>query len=210
MGVIQNGILGGFSGKVGPVVGGKWKDIDYMRSYVIPSNPNTVGQQAVRTKFSALVAIARQLLDTLLQIYWDPFHSDMSGYNAWMSKNYALLDGSNDLTASSIMAKGTLEDMAITVATYNTVNGELSYEWDGTIFGNGLATDYAYTVVYDKSTDLILFSGIQGELRGDEAETVTVPSGLTATNLFVYLFFTRGTGSEIIVSDSHGLVCSAA
>ncbi len=32
MGTISKGILGGFSGKVGTVVGGSWKGIDYMRS----------------------------------------------------------------------------------------------------------------------------------------------------------------------------------
>ena len=32
MGTINKGILGGFSGKVGNVVGGTWKGIDYMRS----------------------------------------------------------------------------------------------------------------------------------------------------------------------------------
>jgi hypothetical protein len=31
MGIIKQGILGGFSGKVGNVVGGTWKGIDYMR-----------------------------------------------------------------------------------------------------------------------------------------------------------------------------------
>jgi len=32
MGKIEKGILGGFSGKVGTVVGGNWRGIDYMRS----------------------------------------------------------------------------------------------------------------------------------------------------------------------------------
>jgi hypothetical protein len=32
MGTIEKGILGGFSGKVGNVIGGNWKGIDYMRS----------------------------------------------------------------------------------------------------------------------------------------------------------------------------------
>lgn len=32
MGTINQGITGGFSGKVGTVVGGNWNGIDYMRS----------------------------------------------------------------------------------------------------------------------------------------------------------------------------------
>ena len=31
MGTINQGILGGFSGKVGTVIGGSWKGITYMR-----------------------------------------------------------------------------------------------------------------------------------------------------------------------------------
>ncbi len=45
MGKIKQGILGGFSGKVGTVIGGNWKGISYMRS--IPQsikNPRTDGQ----------------------------------------------------------------------------------------------------------------------------------------------------------------------
>lgn len=36
MGTIKQGILGGFSGKVGNVVGASWKGIDYIRS--LPSS----------------------------------------------------------------------------------------------------------------------------------------------------------------------------
>ena len=32
MATFEKGILGGFSGKVGTVIGGNWKGIDYMRS----------------------------------------------------------------------------------------------------------------------------------------------------------------------------------
>ena len=45
MGKIAQGILGGLSGKVGNVIGGSWKGIDYIR--IKPSsvaNPRTVGQ----------------------------------------------------------------------------------------------------------------------------------------------------------------------
>jgi hypothetical protein len=43
MGTIKQGILGGFSGKVGTVVGASWKGIAYMRS--LPQkvkNPRTL------------------------------------------------------------------------------------------------------------------------------------------------------------------------
>ena len=52
MGTIKQGILGGFSGKVGTVVGSTWKSINYMRALAVSiHNPNTVKQQCQRGKF---------------------------------------------------------------------------------------------------------------------------------------------------------------
>jgi len=45
MGKISQGILGGFSGKVGSVVGANWKGINYMRAKAVSvANPRTDGQ----------------------------------------------------------------------------------------------------------------------------------------------------------------------
>ena len=53
MGKIDLGILGSFSGKVGNVVGGKWKGISYMRAKATSvSNPRTDGQMSQRSKFA--------------------------------------------------------------------------------------------------------------------------------------------------------------
>ncbi|MDD3723512.1 MAG: DUF6266 family protein, partial [Lutibacter sp.] len=52
MGTIKKGILGGFSGKVGSVVGSTWNGISYMRS--LPAsvkNPRTEKQMSQRSKF---------------------------------------------------------------------------------------------------------------------------------------------------------------
>jgi hypothetical protein len=54
MGTIKQCILGGFSGKVGTVIGASWKGINYMRS--IPQhvkNPRTAGQVSRRSKKAA-------------------------------------------------------------------------------------------------------------------------------------------------------------
>ena len=53
MGTINKGILGGFSGKVGTVIGGTWKGIDYMRSKsnrrsFVPSQKQLERRQSLR------------------------------------------------------------------------------------------------------------------------------------------------------------------
>jgi hypothetical protein len=201
-GVITQGILGGFRGKVGPVVGGKWKSIDYMRSYVIPANPNTTNQQNARAKFAALVSKARDLLTTLLQVYWDPFYNSMSGFNAWISQNYSLSDATGKMTINNLMAKGTLEPLAGSLLADPSL-GTIAVTWDGTITGNGLATDTVLFVVYDNSSeDLVLVD--PSETRA--SESATVDPGFTAEeDDIVYAFCTRGTGTELVVSDSLGV-----
>jgi hypothetical protein len=45
MSKVNGGLLGTFSGKIGGMVGGSWKGIQYARGYVVPSNPNTDAQK---------------------------------------------------------------------------------------------------------------------------------------------------------------------
>ena len=208
MGRILQGILGGFSGKVGPVVGASWKGIEYMRAYVKPANPSSDAQVVQRASFAAIVALARDVLSSLLNIYWDPFLSSMSGFNRFIQVNIGTLDGSNELGISSKMALGTLEDVAIVTGTYNTGDGETIVVWDQTITGNGALTDSVGLVVYNPDgADLQVFTPVI--TRDDESITVTATTGLTATDVIVYLFFYRGTGETFVVSDSVADVCAA-
>lgn len=53
MGTIKQGILGGFSGKVGTVIGSSWKGFSYMRGRAQSvKNPRTEGQVEQRSKFA--------------------------------------------------------------------------------------------------------------------------------------------------------------
>jgi hypothetical protein len=201
MGVINQGILGGFSGKVGPVVGGKWKDIDYMRGYVVPANPNTTGQQTVRAKFAGLVEKTRALLPSLIQPYWDPFYSKMSGFNKFISLNYSLITGGYDLQEGCIASRGTLEPVVTDTPTYATGPGSVTVTWDQSVFGNGLLTDTILLIVYNAVTNQV--AGIStSAIRDDETASVVIGAGLDDTEFIAATFAIQGTGSNMIVSDS--------
>lgn len=198
-GVITQGILGGFSGKVGPVVGGKWKDIDYMRGYVIPANPNTSGQQLVRAKFAKLVSIAKSALTTLIQVYWDPFYSNMSGFNAFISTNYPESTSTGVLDTSCKVSKGTLEPLAgLTSATI--VGTTLTITWNESINGNGLATDSLKCVIYHVFSDSLEFFDMATQ-RDASPKALTVTSE-TLEDDICFVFCHRGTGASFVVSDS--------
>lgn len=67
MGKIKKGILGGFNGRVGNVIGGSWKGVAYMRSEAQSiKNPRTENQQENRTLFgqvSDLFSKAKPIID---------------------------------------------------------------------------------------------------------------------------------------------------
>lgn len=55
----QNIISGGFYGKVGELIGQRWKNIRTVRAYTKPKNPKTAKQQANRQSFGSLVPKAQ-------------------------------------------------------------------------------------------------------------------------------------------------------
>lgn len=87
MGKISQGVLGGFSGKVGNVVGGTWKGIDYMR--IKPanvSNPRTAGQVDQRSKFTITLRFLQTMTD-FLRVGFKLYANKMTQFNAAMSYN---------------------------------------------------------------------------------------------------------------------------
>lgn len=52
---IQNFVEGGFYGKLGAMVGQRWRNIRIVRAYTVPSNPRTPAQQANRGLFREAV-----------------------------------------------------------------------------------------------------------------------------------------------------------
>ena len=66
MGIINQGILGGFSGKVGPIVGFRWKSNYYIRARAAKvSNPRTPKQQEQRGKFATAFSFLKAIKPSL-------------------------------------------------------------------------------------------------------------------------------------------------
>ena len=98
MGKIKKGILGGFSGKTGTVVGGSWKGIDYMRSLATSvANPKTSAQVTVRSNFKTLVEIMSKVNPVLKTSDWNQAKKQ-SAFNAAVRINYdnAIVDDAID------------------------------------------------------------------------------------------------------------------
>lgn len=142
MGVIKQGILGGFQNKVGAVIGSNWKGIATMRSRPISvANPRTGKQVAVRSEFSALVKMASALNATLIRPYWSRFAQKKTGANAFISANYGKLTGNiTQIPDRMILSQGKLDGLA--ELTVGLVGADYNLAWNEAALGvYGAATD---------------------------------------------------------------------
>src|SRR6056297_342110 len=115
MAIIKQGIMGGFSGTIGNIVGSSWKGIDVMKSKPLSvSNPKTAAQQAQRGAFGQCVAFAASLLSVIIKPLWDRFAMQMSGFNAFVSTNVSNFDSDGVVDYSSlVVSKGKMSETPI-------------------------------------------------------------------------------------------------
>jgi len=199
MAKILNGILGGGVGKVGGVVMSNWKGIDTLRAYSVPANPNSSAQQTQRTLFAAVLAFLRLILTTVIQPYWDPFAVGQSGFNEAMSKN--LLAWADDTAFDdAIVSQGNLEQETITTATYNATTGAVEIQWTPSGLGNGEDTDSAVGIMVDTGNNIAF--ALTGFQRSENLADGNIGADRTVGEIKAYLFFHRGSGATLEVSNS--------
>lgn len=204
MGKIPGGILGKVQGKVGGVIGQSWKGIGYIRSYFIPANPQTAGQQSQRSKMTICVYVARLILSTVIQPFWNPFASGKSGYNDFVAHNIKLVDDSTDFVSLEI-TNGPLETLHHPVSDpyfiYDSSNGEFSFAWSSEINGNGQSSDLGAVIVIDKVNN-VAFANIGNYTRQEQGGYMQIGSGRTYSNLVAYCFAFSGSGASALISTS--------
>lgn len=204
MGKISKGILGGFIGRVGTVVGSRIFSIDVIRSYQ-PNvkNPKTESQQAQRGKFGFLVSFLRRILP-VLRIGWGKAASKMSAWNAAMSHNFfnAITGTHPDYAIDYPQLK--LAEGALT-GFYNPLlsciaSKNVTLEWlDNIGMGDAKATDLFYGVLYNSLKDQ--FSISSGAIdRSDASCLFEMDEWDAGDTIHAWGFFTSEDGSK--VSDS--------
>ena len=178
MGVIKQGILGGFQNKVGAVIGSNWKGIATMRSRPISvANPRTGKQVAVRTEFTTLVKMASALNATLIRPYWSRFAQKKTGANAFISANYGKLAGNiSQIPDRMILSQGKLDGLAEYSVSF--AGGDYHLGWDENVLGvYGAITDKVSVFALLGTTDEAARNSVEykflGEvIRGDGSFTV--------------------------------------
>lgn len=204
MGKISQGILGGFSGKVGNVIGGNWKGIDYMR--VKPSNvanPKTDGQLDQRSKFSTVLQFLQPMKD-FVKVGYKNYAIKMTQFNSAMSyilKN-AVTGSYPNYTidyANALISRGSLAGVMNGAAT-SSVAGAVEFTWDdNSSEGNAKATDKALILAYNKSKGEAIFV-TEGAVRTAGTQTLTVPDDFSGDSVECFIAFI--SADDLTVANS--------
>jgi len=208
MGKINQGILGGFSGKVGTVVGGNWKGINYMRVLTKPTNPNSEKQQNQRTKFSLVMSFLKPI-NPFIRVGYKLFTAKQTAYNAAMSQvltNAVVGELPNSAIDFSLVqvSKGTLSPATGAAATYDS--GEISISWidnSGATMAN--ITDKALVVVYNETKSDAVYE-MAGVTRPTALQTLPLPADWVGDSVQVYLGFISEDGKNVANSVFVGAV----
>lgn len=191
MGKIKTGILGGFQGKVGTVIGSTWRGESIMRALPkTAAKAPTESQRIQRLKFKAVSEFLNPLRSTL-STYFGNDTGVKSKYN--MATSYHITNaveiteaGTQILYPRVLVAKGTLFGFQNLTTTQSETAITLNWE-DNTVFGNAKAEDTVNVVCFiEEVNTFYVFESIAN--REGLTASVTLPQNFLGYNVEVYAF----------------------
>lgn len=208
MSTIKQGILGGFSGKVGTVIGASWKGINYMRG-IAPSvsNPRTQAQLNQRAKFSATIKFL-QPLTSFLRIGFKNEAVGMTAFNAAMS--YTIHNAISGVYpsyeidyAKALVSQGSLPE-ALNPTAVSTTASEVKFTWeDNSLDTNAMPDDKVLLVVYNPvKKRAVTVEG--GNTRTSGSQVITLPDSFSGDEVQCYIAFQNANQS--VLSNSQFVI----
>ena len=204
MGTINQGVMGGFSGKVGTVIGGNWNGIDYMRSRASNRSDAKSGPQLdQRARFLTIIQLLKPLKG-FLRMGFKSKAVNMSAFNAATSYNLEnALTGTfpnYQIDYSRVMvSQGKLPGALNPTAISGTV-AEIEFTWENNSSEIGSrADDRAVLVIYNPARQSAL-SFMNGNSRLAGSQRVSLPANFSGDEVHCYISF-QNVGQSVI-SDS--------
>ncbi|MCL2728360.1 MAG: DUF6266 family protein [Bacteroidales bacterium] len=211
MGKIRKGILGGFSGKVGTVVGASWRGIAYMRSLPLKvRNPRTQPQLEQRSKFALTLDFLKPITG-LLRIGWKLYSHKQSPFNAAISYTIAnAITGSYPsyaINPSKVMiSRGALSPAVDAAATAASSGGSIYFDWvDNSGSSTAKVTDKALVAVINPTKSEAVFD-TAGATRTDASQSVNTPANWVGDTVHAYMGFISEDGKDVANSVYLGTV----
>ncbi|TYA55292.1 DUF6266 family protein [Formosa maritima] len=210
MATFEKGILGGFSGKVGNVVGSRWRGRNVMRSLPQRGNYTPTEEQLLqRERFKTVVEFLTPIKGELSK-YFGKKQGDKSTYN--LATSYHLLEALTEVLGGFTMdyrkvliSKGDLRGLD-TPTLAAAANQVLNLGWvDNSGQGNAVETDTLLVVVYAPVEQLYqTFEGVATRNQGSVA--LTLPAFMAGMEVETWASFVSDTGKEAAVSTYLGPV----
>jgi hypothetical protein len=204
MGIIKQGILGGFSGKVGNVVGTSWKGRAVLKAMPLSvANPRTTGQINQRAKFSACVELAKELLGGSIAILDNPFAGNISGYNRFVKRNTAAFTTDGNLIPNKLkVSEGALGGIELDGPVQVASGGvSIGIYFDSLSSPYNLGTDNVVATIISKTTGEVLVAGRIIAKRADN-NGAAVPIRPLEANEEFYVYLSAIRVDKKYVSDS--------
>jgi hypothetical protein len=211
MGKYRHGILGGFKGKVGNIVGSTWKGLDVMK--IRPAsvtNPNTVRQQDQRNRFGLMMRFLSPQR-RLVQIGFRPYAVKMTSFNAAMSYNLAAAIGGNfpDFGINYNMVMLSMGDLpALTQPVLAFIEpASVKLSWNDNSNAEGAkSTDQLMVSIYDQDSGRAQIF-ISCAIRSDATVTMVLPAEWAGLSVEVLTFFLAEEGvasaqARSLISDT--------
>ena len=214
---LEQGILGGGRGAVGPVVMTKWKGKDVLRPRVTPSNPRTPKQVRQRRLFGRLTQAGSALMDGFVRPYWQQFAETGNGaqtaFNEFVRTNMAVMRSSEPTLAGAPAAEFDAAQLLLTRGPVPAAdptdavddNGQVRIEWDASADALAPAADAVAVVATDLTGTPVAVS--DGYTRADGGATLGVPyadRGRYAFHVLPYRLGDHDNREVVVRAGFHG------
>ena len=200
MGKVQQGILDGFVGKVGTVVGSFWKGKAVMRGYKrIVRNPNTSDQRIIRIRFACAGRLAGAFLTAIREGFANIARSrQMTEGDIFVRENFSHIHG--DISGSATVdyedltiARGSLPEIQYGNATFNNpLQVDVPINDDASVIGSDVH-DQAFIFVYSPEAGAGILNS--SKKRSDTTAAISVPAYWNGHRVHVYGFAKGATGN---------------
>jgi Family of unknown function (DUF6266) len=211
MGRVKKGILDGFSGKVGTVVGSSWRGVEVMRSLPPSTNSsNTPAQASQKAKFSLMSKFLLTMKD-LLETGFRDFANKMTGLNSALAYNIknavtGISPNFSIVYSEVLISRGSLPKVSLPVAAAGA-SGVVAFTWaNNTGIGKAKADDKAILVAFCPELDHTTYA--IGALRSAGAGTLNVPE-LKGKVVQTWISFVSADDKDIATSVFSGQVTVA-
>ena len=154
---LDQGLLGGYSGKLGTTVGASWKGINVVRTYQPNvANPNTPKQSTHRSLFKDWIQLASFILPDFVKPLWDGKAKRMSGYNAFVQANLRNDNMVNFVDPAEMILSQGMMGVTPFIGVGISASGELSLEWDNSLLPlYGSDDDVLFAILFNYEGELL-------------------------------------------------------